>query len=236
MLELKNVNKYFGDKHVLKNIDLSIKKGEVIAIIGQSGSGKSTLIRCIDRIEEISNGTILFDGKNIQNISNYHQKVGMVFQQFNLFPHLSVLDNIILAPVKLKIMNKDEAIIKAKELLKEIGLEDKINSYPNNLSGGEKQRVAIARTLIMNPEIILFDEPTSSLDPMMTNEVVELVKKLICLNITIIIVSHEITFVKEVAKRIIFISGGKILSDDNVEKTFNNNSNKILKEFIANIK
>lgn len=235
MLEVINLNKDYDKNHVLKNINFKVFKGEIIGIIGGSGSGKSTLLRCIDKIEDITTGEIHFNNENILKIDKYHQKVGMVFQQFNLFPHLTVLENIILAPLKLKLMTKNDAVKRAKELLKEINLYGKIDSYPNNLSGGEKQRVAIVRTLIMNPEIILFDEPTSSLDPKMTKDVLDLIKKLIPLGITIIIVSHELNFIKEIANRVIFIDDGKIVSDDTNENTFINSKNKLVKEFISSV-
>lgn len=235
MLEVINLSKDYDNNHVLKNINFKVFKGEIIGIIGGSGSGKSTLLRCIDKIEDITTGEIHFNNENILKIDKYHQKVGMVFQQFNLFPHLTVLENIILAPLKLKLMTKNDAVKRAKELLKEINLYEKIDSYPNNLSGGEKQRVAIVRTLIMNPEIILFDEPTSSLDPKMTKDVLDLIKKLIPLGITIIIVSHELNFIKEIANRVIFIDDGKIVSDDTNENTFINSKNKLVKEFISSV-
>ena len=235
MLEIKNLCKSYGDNKVLNNISFTVDKKEVIAIIGGSGCGKSTLLRCLNHIEEVTSGEILFNGVNISEIPNYHQKVGMVFQQFNLFPHLTVLDNIILAPVKLKIMSKEDAVKKARKLLKDINLLEKEKSYPSNLSGGEQQRVAIIRTLMMNPDVILFDEPTSSLDPEMTNEVLELIKKLTNTDMTILIVSHELNFVKDVAKRVIFLNRGKIASDTDVKHTFENSDNKELNKFLSNI-
>lgn len=235
MLEIKNLCKSYGDNKVLNNVSFTVDKKEVIAIIGGSGCGKSTLLRCLNHIEEVTSGEILFNGVNINEIPNYHQKVGMVFQQFNLFPHLTVLNNITLAPVKLKIMNKEEAEKKARKLLKDINLLEKEKSYPSNLSGGEQQRVAIIRTLMMNPDVILFDEPTSSLDPEMTNEVLELIKKLTNTDMTILIVSHELNFVKDVAKRVIFLNKGKISSDTDVKHTFENSDNKELNKFLSNI-
>lgn len=186
MLEVRNLVKSYNKNIVLNDISFTVNKGEVIGIIGESGCGKSTLLRCISRLERINSGAILFDNIKIDAIKNYYEKVGMVFQQFNLFNNLSVLDNIILAPVKLKILSVNEAKKRARKLLKDMNILDKENAFPSNLSGGEKQRVAIARTLIMNPSIILFDEPTSSLDPKMTNEVLELIKKLKELHMTII--------------------------------------------------
>lgn len=237
MLEVRNLKKYFGNLKVLKGIDLKVEKGDIIAVVGSSGSGKSTLLRCINMIEEPTSGSIIFQGndltsKNI-NLPKIREKIGMVFQQFNLFPHLTVLENIILAPVKLKIMSEKEAIKRAKELLSEINLKDKENYYPEELSGGQKQRVAIARSLIMNPEIILFDEPTSALDPEMVGEVLELIKKIADAGMTMIIVSHEINFVRKCANRLVFIDNGKISFDGSVKDAFNNKDNDRLKEFLS---
>ena len=235
MIEIKDLSKSYGDKEILKNINLTINDNEIVAIIGKSGCGKSTLLRCISRLENITKGSIYIDNENINNIKDYYKKVGMVFQNFNLFENLNVLDNLILAPVKLKLMTKDEAIKKAKNYLKDIGLINKIKEYPKNLSGGEKQRVAIIRALMENPKIILFDEPTSSLDPQMTQEVLDLMKRLSSLNITIIVVSHEINFIKEFAQRIIYIDNKKVISDASVNDTFNTNDEN-LKEFLKDIK
>ena len=235
MIEIKDLSKSYGDKEILKNINLIINDNEIVAIIGKSGCGKSTLLRCISRLENITKGSIYIDNENINNIKDYYKKVGMVFQNFNLFENLNVLDNLILAPVKLKLMTKDEAIKKAKNYLKDIGLINKIKEYPKNLSGGEKQRVAIIRALMENPKIILFDEPTSSLDPQMTQEVLDLMKRLSNLNITIIIVSHEINFIKEFAQRIIYIDNKKVISDASTNDTFNTN-NENLKKFLKDIK
>lgn len=235
MIEIKDLSKSYGDKEILKNINLTINDNEIVAIIGKSGCGKSTLLRCISRLENITKGSIYIDNENINNIKDYYKKVGMVFQNFNLFENLNVLDNLILAPVKLKLMTKDEAIKKAKNYLKDIGLINKIKEYPKNLSGGEKQRVAIIRALMENPKIILFDEPTSSLDPQMTQEVLDLMKRLSSLNITIIVVSHEINFIKEFAQRIIYIDNKKVISDASTNDTFNTN-NENLKEFLKDIK
>lgn len=235
MIEIKDLSKSYGNKEVLKNINLTINDNEIVAIIGKSGCGKSTLLRCISRLENITKGSIYIDNENINNIKDYYKKVGMVFQNFNLFENLNVLDNLILAPVKLKLMTKDEAIKKAKNYLKDIGLINKIKEYPKNLSGGEKQRVAIIRALMENPKIILFDEPTSSLDPQMTQEVLDLMKRLSNLNITIIVVSHEMNFIKEFAQRIIYIDNKKVISDASTNDTFNTN-NENLKEFLKDIK
>lgn len=235
MIEIKDLSKSYGNKEILKNINLTINDNEIVAIIGKSGCGKSTLLRCISRLENITKGSIYIDNENINNIKDYYKKVGMVFQNFNLFENLNVLDNLILAPVKLKLMTKDEAIKKAKNYLKDIGLINKIKEYPKNLSGGEKQRVAIIRALMENPKIILFDEPTSSLDPQMTQEVLDLMKRLSSLNITIIVVSHEMNFIKEFAQRIIYIDNKKVISDASVNDTFNTNDEN-LKEFLKDIK
>lgn len=236
MLEVKNIYKSFDDLHVLKGVSFTAKAGDVISIIGPSGCGKSTLLRCINMLEVPSKGSIILDGVDITkkkvNLSKVRQKMGMVFQQFNLFPHLTVLENITLAPIKLKIMSEEEAIKKAKSLLKDIGLIDKKDNYPEELSGGQKQRVAIIRTLIMNPEVILFDEPTSALDPEMVKEVQDLIKSLINKNIIIIIVSHEMNFIKTIATRVIFLEKGKIEFEGSPMELFENTTNERLKEFL----
>ena len=206
MIEIKNLTKSYDKKCILKNINLKINDNEQVSIIGKSGCGKSTLLRCIARLEKIDKGQILIDNENINNIKKFYNKVGMVFQSFNLFENMTVLENLIIAPVKLKIQTKDEAIKLAKGYLKEINLENKINEYPKNLSGGEKQRVAIIRALMEKPKILLLDEPTSSLDPQMKKEVLELISKLKDYNMTIIVVSHELNFVKDFSSRIIFSS------------------------------
>ncbi len=235
MIEIKNLSKSYDKKEILNNINLKINDNEIVSIIGKSGCGKSTLLRCISRLENINKGEILIDGENIKDIKNYYKKVGMVFQSFNLFENLTVLDNLILAPVKLKLLSKNAAIKKAKAYLKDIGLSSKANTYPKNLSGGEKQRVAIIRALMENPKILLFDEPTSSLDPQMTKEVLELIKGLSSLDMTIIVVSHEINFIKEFSERIIFLDNRGVLSDDNVENTFAS-KNPVIQNFLQDIK
>ena len=197
MIEIKNLTKSYDKKCILKNINLKINDNEQVSIIGKSGCGKSTLLRCIARLEKIDKGQILIDNENVNNIKKFYNKVGMVFQSFNLFENMTVLENLIIAPVKLKIQTKDEAIKLAKGYLKEINLENKINEYPKNLSGGEKQRVAIIRALMEKPKILLLDEPTSSLDPQMKKEVLELISKLKDYNMTIIVVSHELNFLQE---------------------------------------
>lgn len=234
MIEIKNLTKSYDKKCILKNINLKINDNEQISIIGKSGCGKSTLLRCIARLEKIDKGQILIDNENINDIKNFYNKVGMVFQSFNLFENMSVLENLIIAPVKLKMQTKKEAIKLAKNYLKEINLENKINEYPKNLSGGEKQRVAIIRALMEKPKILLLDEPTSSLDPQMKKEVLELVTKLKDYNMTIIVVSHELNFVKDFSSRIIFVDNKTILSDDTVEGTFNN-ENETIKNFLKDI-
>lgn len=239
MLEIKNIKKSFNKLQVLKGISFNVLDGEVVSIIGPSGCGKSTLLRCINLLEKPSSGNIILDGADItnkKNLTQVRQKMGMVFQQFNLFSHLTVLENITLAPICEKLMDKDTAIKEAEKLLKSINLYDKKDNYPSELSGGQKQRVAIVRTLIMNPEIILFDEPTSALDPEMVNDVLDLIKKLVEKKITIIIVSHEMSFIKECANKIIFLDGGKIEFMGTKEEAFVNCKNKRLKEFLDKTK
>lgn len=237
MLEVKNIYKSFDDLNVLNGISFKAKPGDVISIIGPSGSGKSTLLRCINMLEVPSKGNIIFDGEDITdkkaNLSKIRQKMGMVFQQFNLFPHLTVLENITLAPIKLKIMSKEVAEKKAETLLKDIGLIDKKDNYPEELSGGQKQRVAIIRTLIMDPEVILFDEPTSALDPEMVKEVQDLIKSLTNKNIIIIIVSHEMNFIKTIANRVLFLEKGKLKFEGTPKEIFENTKDERLKEFLS---
>ena len=234
MIEIKNLTKSYDKKCILKNINLKINDNEQVSIIGKSGCGKSTLLRCIARLEKIDKGQILIDNENVNNIKKFYNKVGMVFQSFNLFENMTVLENLIIAPVKLKIQTTDEAIKLAKGYLKEINLENKINEYPKNLSGGEKQRVAIIRALMEKPKILLLDEPTSSLDPQMKKEVLELISKLKDYNMTIIVVSHELNFVKDFSSRIIFVDNKKIISDDNVKNTFAS-ENEVIKNFLKDI-
>ena len=236
MLEIKNLSKKFGNNLILKNINFKVNKGDIITIVGPSGSGKSTLLRCINMLDEASSGNIIFEGKELtnKNLTEIRKKIGMVFQQFNLFPHLTVLDNILLAPVKLKILDEKNAKIKALELLDSIGLKDKANHYPNELSGGQKQRVAIIRTLIMEPDIILFDEPTSALDPEMIGEVLELINKVAETGKTMIIVSHEMNFVRKCSNRVIFLDEGKIMFDGNTNDFFESDNDRI-KSFLSKI-
>lgn len=239
MINVRNLYKSFGKNEVLKDINETIKKGEVVVIIGPSGSGKSTFLRCLNLLEEPTSGVINFEGEDITDknvdINKIREKMGMVFQQFNLFPHLTVIDNITLAPVKLKLMNEVTARKKALELLNTINLKDKAEHYPNELSGGQKQRVAIIRTLIMEPDIILFDEPTSALDPEMIGEVLDLIKKVADTGKTMVIVSHEMNFVKKVSNRVLFIDGGKVIFDGKT-KDFFSSENIRIKEFLDKIK
>ena len=236
MLEIKDIHKNFGKTKVLKGVDLNVSEKDIVVIIGPSGSGKSTLLRVINELEKPTKGQIIFEGKAVTNVDEYRKKVGMVFQHFNLFPHLTVLDNLILAPVKLKIKNKEDAILEARKLLKDVGLSDKENTYPSNLSGGQKQRIAIIRTLMMNPKIILFDEPTSALDPEMVEEVLELMKKLAKDGMTMIVVSHEMKFAREVATKMIFMVDGKIEEEGTPNQIFEHPKSDRLKEFISKIK
>ena len=236
MLEIKDIHKNFGKTKVLKGVNLNVSEKDIVVIIGPSGSGKSTLLRVINELEKPNKGQIIFEGKAVTNVDEYRKKVGMVFQHFNLFPHLTVLDNLILAPVKLKIKNKEDAIIEARKLLKDVGLSDKENTYPSNLSGGQKQRIAIIRTLMMDPKIILFDEPTSALDPEMVEEVLELMKKLAKDGMTMIVVSHEMKFAREVATKMIFMVDGRIEEEGTPNQIFEHPKSDRLKEFISKIK
>lgn len=239
MIEVKNLNKTFGDHVVLNGVTETIKKGEKVVIIGPSGSGKSTFLRCLNLMETPSSGEIWFEGENITdkktNINQVRQKMGMVFQQFNLFPHLTVKENIMLAPVKLKLMSQEEASKKADQLLERVGLPDKADAYPKKLSGGQKQRIAIARTLAMNPDVILFDEPTSALDPEMVGEVLELMKELADDGMTMVVVTHEMGFAREVATRVLFMDGGNIKEQNPPKEFFENPQNERLKAFLSKV-
>ncbi len=236
MIEVKNLYKDFGKLEVLKNVSMNIKKGEIVAIIGPSGSGKSTLLRCMNLLEMPTKGEIFVDGTDILNkktdVMKIREKVGMVFQHFNLFPHMTVLENMIYAPLQVKGMNKDEAVKKSIELLKRVGLEDKKDVYPQKLSGGQKQRVAIARALVMEPEVLLFDEPTSALDPEMVKEVLEVIKNLAKTGITMALVTHEMKFAREVANRICFLSDGCLAEDTTPEEFFTNPKTERAKQFL----
>ena len=237
MLTLNNFTITFENQNILENINLEVKKGEIISIIGPSGSGKSTLIRCMNHMVVPSNGYVSFKDEILteKNIDEIRQHIGMVFQAFELFPHLTVLENLILAPVHLKKMSKEEAINKAKELLTRVNLLDKINVYPNTLSGGQKQRIAIVRSLLMNPEIMLFDEPTSALDPEMVKEVLQVIKGLAESGMTICIVTHEMAFAKEISTRVLFVDQKSILADGSVDEVFNNPKNDRLIDFLSKI-
>ena len=239
MIKVNNLHKYFGELQVLKGIDLEVKQGDVIAIIGPSGSGKSTMLHCINRLEEPSDGHIYIDNEDIMapdcDINAIRQKVGMVFQHFNLFPHKTVLENITLAPSLVKKVSKDEAEKTAYELLEKVGLSDKALSYPNKLSGGQKQRIAIARALAMKPEVILFDEPTSALDPEMIKEVLDVMKELAKEGMTMLIVTHEMGFAKNVANRLIFMDNGKVVEDTEPNEFFNSPKSERAKEFLDKV-
>ena len=236
MIDVKNLKKSFHGHCVLQGIDEKIEKGEKVVVIGPSGSGKSTFLRCLNRLEEPTSGEIWFDGVNIVDkkcdINKLRQKMGMVFQQFNLFAHLSVRENITLAPVKLGLMTQAEADQKAMQLLSRIGLAEKANSYPNQLSGGQQQRIAIVRALAMNPEVMLFDEPTSALDPEMVGEVLELMKQLASEGMTMVVVTHEMGFAREVGTRVLFMDGGQILEQNPPDVFFGNPQNPRLKDFL----
>lgn len=239
MIKIENLHKRFGKLEVLNGIDINVEKGEIIAIIGPSGSGKSTFLRCINRLEEPSEGKIFIDGENIlskeTNINKIREKVGMVFQHFNLFPHKNVIKNITLAPIKIKNYSVELAEKKADNLLNKVGLLDKKYSYPNQLSGGQKQRIAIARALAMEPEVMLFDEPTSALDPEMIKEVLDVMIELAREGMTMLIVTHEMGFAKNVATRILFMNDGKILEDEKPEEFFNNPKHSRTKEFLYKV-
>ncbi len=240
MIDVKGLKKTFGDNEVLKGIDEHIYKGEKVVVIGPSGSGKSTFLRCLNLMEIPSEGTILFEGSDIthandRDINLMRRKMGMVFQHFNLFPHLTIKKNITLAPVKLGLMTQAEADKKAEELLERVGLPDKANSFPAMLSGGQKQRIAIARSLAMNPDVMLFDEPTSALDPEMVGEVLELMKQLAKDGMTMIVVTHEMGFAREVASRVMFMADGYIMEQNTPKEFFENPQNPRLREFLSKV-
>lgn len=239
MIITKNLQKSFHGNQILKGIDIHIEQGEKVVIVGPSGSGKSTFLRCLNLLETTTGGEVWFEGTNITgkecNINKLRQKMGMVFQQFNLFPHLSVKENITLAPIKLGLMSKEEADKKAEELLVRVGLPDKADQYPKQLSGGQKQRIAIARALAMNPEVMLFDEPTSALDPEMVGEVLTLMKELADEGMTMVVVTHEMGFAREVATRVIFMDEGQIKEENAPEEFFSNPKDERLKEFLSKV-
>ncbi|HEH5497280.1 amino acid ABC transporter ATP-binding protein [Campylobacter coli] len=239
MIEIRNLSKKYGNLEVIKNISTKISKGDIISIIGPSGGGKSTFLRCINRLELADSGEILINGCNILNeqidINKIRQKVSMVFQHFNLFANKNVLQNLCLAPVKTGILNEDEAIKKAEILLKKVGLSDKKEVMPHKLSGGQKQRIAIARSLMMNPDVILFDEPTSALDPEMIGEVLSIMKDLAAEGLTMIVVTHEMGFARNVANRIFFMDKGELAVDASPKEVFDNPKNERLKEFLNKV-
>jgi polar amino acid transport system ATP-binding protein len=239
LIKTENLQKSFGELNVLCGIDMEIKSGEVVVVIGPSGSGKSTFLRCLNRLEEPTGGKILFDGADItdpkSNINRHRQKMGMVFQQFNLFPHMTVLKNLTIAPVKLLKKSKADAEKRGLELLKRVGLEEKANAYPNQLSGGQKQRVAIVRALAMNPEVMLFDEPTSALDPEMVGEVLEVMKNLAKEGMTMVVVTHEMGFAREVADRVVFMADGIVAEQGTPEQIFTNPQNPRTQQFLQKV-
>ena len=239
IIEIKNLNKWYGDFHVLKDINLNVKKGEIVVVCGPSGSGKSTLIRCINYLEEFQEGTITVDGievcDDVKKIKAIREDVAMVFQHFNLFPHLTVLDNLTLAPIWVKKTPKKEAIEIAMKYLERVGIADQANKYPNQLSGGQQQRVAIARSLCKNPTVMLFDEPTSALDPEMVAEVLDVMIELAQEERTMICVTHEMGFAKKVADRVIFMESGQIIEENNPEEFFENPESDRLKLFLSQI-
>lgn len=239
LVEIKDLHKSFGKNEVLKGIDLEVKKGEVVVVIGPSGSGKSTFLRCLNRLEDIDEGSVLVAGDNMADqsidINVARENIGMVFQDFNLFPHYTVEDNITLAPIEVLGQSKREAKENAKSLLKQVGLEDKLHAYPDSLSGGQKQRVAIARALAMNPNIMLFDEPTSALDPEMIGEVLDVMKELAESGMTMIVVTHEMGFAREVGDRVLFMDEGVIVEEAKPEMLFTQPKENRTKEFLEKV-
>lgn len=240
MIEAMDITKKFHDLTVFENMSVTVKKGEVLVIIGPSGSGKSTFLRCLNHLETIDNGKIFIegvelDGNNKKTLKSNIEKMGMVFQGFNLFPHMTVLQNVMEAPITVKKENKEEVLNRSLKLLEKVGLSDKTNYYPSKLSGGQKQRVAIARALAMNPDIMLFDEPTSALDPELVGEVLNVMKDLAKDGMTMVVVTHEMGFAKEVADRVIFMDEGKIIEEDLPEEIFTNPKNKRTKEFLEKV-
>ncbi len=239
LIKVDNLEKSFGKVDVLKGISTEIKKGDVVVVIGPSGSGKSTFLRTLNLLEDPTGGSVYFEGTDITdpkvNINIHRQKMGMVFQQFNLFPHMTILKNMTIAPMKLLKESKEKAEAKAKQLLKKVGLEDRANSYPSQLSGGQKQRIAIVRALCMEPDVMLFDEPTSALDPEMVGEVLQVMKDLANDGMTMVIVTHEMGFAKEVANRVLFIDEGIIMEENEPKEFFENPKNPRLKDFLSKV-
>lgn len=239
MIKVENLKKTFGKNEVLKDINVTVAPSEVVVVIGPSGSGKSTFLRCINQLETITGGNVFIEGTNTTdksvNINDIRTEVGMVFQHFNLFPHKSVIQNVMLAPVKVRKISKEEAHKRGVELLKKVGLSDKADAYPNSLSGGQKQRVAIARALAMEPKIMLFDEPTSALDPEMVGEVLEVMKQLAAEGMTMVVVTHEMGFAKEVGDRVIFMDDGVIVEENSPVELFENPQNERTKSFLSKV-
>lgn len=239
MIHVNNLHKYYGKNQVLKGVNEHIKKGEVVVVIGPSGSGKSTFLRCLNLLEVPTNGEIIFEGNKITDkkvdINKIREKMGMVFQGFNLFPHKTVLENITLSPIKVKGLNKEKAIEIAMKLLERVGLESKANAYPSSLSGGQKQRIAIARALAMEPDVMLFDEPTSALDPEMVGEVLNVMKSLASEGMTMVVVTHEMGFAKEVGDRILFMDGGNVVEQGTPEDIFSKPQNPRTKDFLSKV-
>jgi len=239
VIEVKNLHKNFGDLEVLKNINTTIHAGDVVCVIGPSGSGKSTFLRCLNLLEQPTSGQIIFEGNDLTgkkvNLNQHRQKLGMVFQQFHLFPHMTVLDNLITAPMMLKKIPKEEATTKALELLKRVGLDDRADAYPEQLSGGQKQRVAIVRALCMEPDVMLFDEPTSALDPEMVGEVLDVMKKLAKEGMTMVVVTHEMGFAREVSNRVMFMDEGIIMEEGTPDEIFDTPRCERLQTFLSKV-
>ena len=239
MIKIKNLNKKFGNHEVLKDINLEVSQGEVVAIIGPSGSGKSTLLRCMNLLETPTKGQVIFEGNDLTHknvhLDELRQKMGMVFQNFNLFPHKTVLENVILAPKLLKKVDLKKLEIEGKALLKKVGLEEKANAYPSQLSGGQKQRVAIARALAMHPDVILFDEPTSALDPEVVYEVLKVMKDLAKEGMTMVVVTHEMGFAKDVGDKVIFMADGYVVESETPDQLFNHPKHERTKNFLAKV-
>ncbi|WP_257347985.1 amino acid ABC transporter ATP-binding protein [Pseudalkalibacillus decolorationis] len=239
MISVNNLNKSFGSTAVLNGINTEIEQGEIIAVVGPSGSGKSTFLRCLNRLESPTDGVIKINGQDITNkrapLFKIREKIGMVFQHFHLFPHMTVLENVTYAPMTVKKMDKDKAVLKARLLIEKVGLSQKENEYPNRLSGGQKQRVAIARALAMEPEVMLFDEPTSALDPEMVKEVLEVIKSLAHTGMTMVIVTHEMGFARELADRILFLDDGKLVEDSKPATFFSQPKSERAKQFLEKI-
>ncbi|MEX1377986.1 MAG: amino acid ABC transporter ATP-binding protein [Eubacteriales bacterium] len=247
MIKVEKVNKYFGDLHVLKDVDFEVNQGEVVCVIGPSGSGKSTLLRCLNHLERITSGKVYIDGEMVdyreddkdamhidhKKVTEMCSELGMVFQRFNLFPHKTALGNVALAPMTVRKTEKQKAEEQGKKLLDSVGLGDKYNEYPSRLSGGQQQRVAIARAMAMNPKILLFDEPTSALDPELVGEVLEVMKKLALSGMTMMVVTHEMGFAKEVADRVVFMDDGRVVEEGTPDEIFNNRKSQRLKEFLS---